>query len=72
MAKIQLDVELPDALIKSFVQHFRDWDMQHSKDVQLKFWIPESKLTGDEMLAIFRSIKPPFPHYWKIPGGMDN
>ena len=60
MAKVEIDVRMPDKLLKSFLQHMRDWEAQHMEESEFMIWIPECAFPGDQMLAIFQSIRPKY------------
>lgn len=62
MAKVQIDFDIPDRMMRDLLQYVRTWESQRTNEVHMNIWIPESKITGEEMLAIFNSLKPSIPH----------
>lgn len=61
MSKISYEVELPDRLLQGFLQHIRNFESQHMDEIHIKLWVADTKMSPEQMLALFRSIRPPFP-----------
>lgn len=70
MAKVRLNVSLPDALLQPFLQHVRNYETQHFKDVALEIFVTDNgKLQSADMVRIFESIEPPYTYRYVIKPG---
>lgn len=67
MAKISLEVVLPDRLLQAFLQHVRTFEAQNTKEMHVQMWVTETGLTQEQMLAVFRSLRPAFPYEGVFP-----
>lgn len=64
IAFIKLEVNLPDELIKDFLQYIRDYDNEHSEEFKCNILV-KSELGTDATETILNSLIPPFPYITK-------
>lgn len=73
MVKVTMEIAMPDEFLQAFLQHFRDFDLQHDPKrtgrIHINFGIEAPHLPVATMQAIFHSIRPPFDEEWTFPGG---
>jgi hypothetical protein len=67
MAEIKFEVQLPDGLVQEFLQHTRDFEVEHMNETEFRMWIDAPNLTVEETKAIFENIQPPYPFKAFIP-----
>ena len=64
MAKINVSVDLPDGLLRDFLQAIRDFDAKHDPNhagsVQFKLHAVATGIPVERMREIFKSLDPPF------------
>jgi hypothetical protein len=72
MAKVNIEVSLPDGMLQDFLQHLRDFDTQHDplrqSLIHIAIGIEAANMTASEIEHIFKRIRPPFENQWVFPG----
>lgn len=58
--KVSLTVELPDSLLRPFLQHVRDFEALHFDETLIKMEVHALGMTNEQIVEIMESISPPF------------
>ena len=59
--RVKLSVDLPQNLLYEFLQHIRDFDARHSREVTMAIFAACPDMKSADMHSILKRVKPPFP-----------
>lgn len=65
MAKVRIEVTLPDIQLKWFLDLLRQWDAGH-EDNAFRIWVDSPTMSAQEADRIIRSVEPWMPIIVKI------
>lgn len=59
--KVEVTAEIPEELLFEFLQHIRNFDTAHSKDVFIGIGIDAPNMSLEEVAKMYGRLKPPLP-----------
>jgi hypothetical protein len=66
---IHLKIELPDRLLREFLQHYRDYDAKHMHEMHAEILVLSPSLPSAKIREIMGSLTPPFEFNYETPLG---